>query len=508
LIIILFISLTLSSFAFEYDHPFGMNSSIKRWWPNIFSDTTPPSHIDYKTEYKSYLDSGTVLGIKWWRAQNRFTWPTIQPNNSTWIWEDTDSLVKWTQERGIQIVPVFGYTADWAHHHEIPNTHSVYWTIYPPDPSYLDEYKEYVKRLVERYDGDGLYDFDGLIYPIKYWECMNEPYGEHYFLGTQKQYEEIFEKSYEAIKEVNSEAIILGPCIKSVEVWNNSSWGPNIRWVYYDTIGDSIAKGVKQDWRKIITNFIDNVTDVVNSSNIGISHHIYTLDADTTFKFIKELRDTIDSKLNSKTPIWLTETGYKWNNLIQMNGNYIYKPDDSGNFVIKDNLWFGVGFHNVPIVDTVLRVGELIQVPMDINNLENMELIEYNGGTIRNTKGQVILTPYDNLEVKHRFMRHFVNPNIRYSIITATPEIQAKNYRKLIDSIINNQHLIERTNILFNCLDKSLRHTGPVISLSKDSKRLTRDYYFSPLSPIIDSSASPLPAYNIIQNKIEKFNRR
>lgn len=504
-IIISFIFLKFSLSAFEYNLPFGMNSSINRWWPNTFSDPTPPSHLDYKAEYKSYLDSGVVLGLGWWRAQNRFTWPTIQPNESTWNWEDADSLVKWTQERGMQIIPVFGYTAwKWAGN---PNVPEKYRELYPPDPSRWDDYKEYVRRLVERYDGDGVNDFDGLVNPIKNWECMNEPYGSDYFLGTHEQYEEMFEKSYEAINNADSQARILGPCIKSVEVWNNSNWGPNIRWVYYDTVGESIAKGVKCDWRNIITDFIDNVIDVVDTSNIGISHHIYSLSADSTLKFIKELKETVHSKLSSKTPIWITETGYKWSNLIRLEGEFVFQPDPSGNFVIEDNLWFGVGYHNVPVKDTVLEVGESIWVPKDINNTKNMELVKYPGDTIKNTNGQVILAPYDNLEVTHRFMRHVVNPNPRYDVLTATPEIQAKNYGKLLDSLIKNPTILERTNILFFCLDKNLRHKGPILTTNKGCKQLIRDHYFSTLSLIIDSVASPLPAYDIILNKTKKFDQ-
>lgn len=484
-----------------------MNSSINKWWPNPFSDSTPPSHLDYKAEYKSYLDSGVVLGLGWWRAQNRFTWPTVQPNDTVWQWEDADSLVKWTQERGMQIIPVFGYTASWAHHSAIPHSDSIYWPLYPPDPSRWDDYKEYVRKLVERYDGDGVDDFEGLINPIKNWECMNEPYGKDYFLGTHGQYEEMFEKSYEAMNEADSQARILGPCIKSVEVWNNSNWGPNIRWVYYDTVGDSIVKEVKRDWRNIITDFIDNVIDVVDPTRLGISHHIYTFNADTTFKFLKEIRDIVNNKLSSDTPLWITEIGYRWTNLISIDGEFLYQPDLSGNFIIEDHLWFGVGYHNVPVKDTVLEVGESIWVPKDINNPKNMELVKYPGDTIKNTNGQVILAPNDNLDVKHRFIRDVVNPNPQYDMLTATPEIQAKNYAKLFDSLFNNPSLLESINILFFCLDKNLRHKGPILTTNKGCKQLIRDHYFSTLSLIIDSVASPLPAYDIILNKTKKFDQ-
>ena len=37
------------------------------------------------------------------------------------------------------------------------------------------EYQDFVKQLVERYDGDGIDDMPGLKNPIKYWQIDNEP---------------------------------------------------------------------------------------------------------------------------------------------------------------------------------------------------------------------------------------------------------------------------------------------------------------------------------------------
>jgi hypothetical protein len=42
-------------------------------------------------------------------------------------------------------------------------------------PCSMEDYTEFLKKLVERYDGDGVNDMPELKYPVKYWEIMNEP---------------------------------------------------------------------------------------------------------------------------------------------------------------------------------------------------------------------------------------------------------------------------------------------------------------------------------------------
>jgi hypothetical protein len=42
-------------------------------------------------------------------------------------------------------------------------------------PADLDAYTDWVRRVVERYDGDGVDDMPGLLRPVRYWEVDNEP---------------------------------------------------------------------------------------------------------------------------------------------------------------------------------------------------------------------------------------------------------------------------------------------------------------------------------------------
>jgi|Deesub1362A_J573_1020465.scaffolds.fasta_scaffold02873_6 parallel beta-helix repeat protein len=83
-------------------------------------------------------------------------------------------------------------------------------------PCSMEDYKEFLKKFMERYDGDGVDDMPGLVYPVKYWEIMNEPgmqgkdpSGLKFFYGTPEEYLEILKVSYQTIKEADPEAKVL-----------------------------------------------------------------------------------------------------------------------------------------------------------------------------------------------------------------------------------------------------------------------------------------------------------
>lgn len=93
----------------------------------------------------------------------------------------------------------------------------------------MGDYREFLKKFVERYDGDGIDDMPGLRYPVKYWEIVNEPglQGDElkFFHGTSQEYLEILKTSYEVIKEVDEDAKIVmggmaGMHTKFVEFWS------------------------------------------------------------------------------------------------------------------------------------------------------------------------------------------------------------------------------------------------------------------------------------------------
>ncbi len=101
-----------------------------------------------------------------------------------------DEIIRESQEHGVAIYCIVN---------AVPNQDGEW-----PSPEFL---AEQFKRIVERYDGDGVDDMPGLEYPIKYWELCNEYEPD---LGpwrglSLETYAEYLKACYKALKEADPE---------------------------------------------------------------------------------------------------------------------------------------------------------------------------------------------------------------------------------------------------------------------------------------------------------------
>jgi len=177
----------------------------------------------------SYEEISSVrsLGSEWIRPHpGPYTWQWIESSTGKFDWSLTDKWAKEAQKHDISILGTIWPYADWDQischssscevnesdefypkelsesyimnnkQHSIPKYRCV--------PCNFDDYKNFLTRLVERYDGDGNDDMPGLSKPILYWEILNEPEMESnnltFFMGSQEEYLQILQVSYEAIK--------------------------------------------------------------------------------------------------------------------------------------------------------------------------------------------------------------------------------------------------------------------------------------------------------------------
>lgn len=157
------------------------------------------------SEYKiqNPFDFATDIGIKWDRPVVYFFWFSIQPdlNQSTFKWDNYDKYLKAMPGTINQVGNIaIGSPRQAA---------SKYTTYAKSEKSFLpkdgEAYKQFVKAVVERYDGDGKNDMPGLAKPIKYWQADNEP--PH----GMTDYAEFLKITYEAVKEADSNAkVIIG----------------------------------------------------------------------------------------------------------------------------------------------------------------------------------------------------------------------------------------------------------------------------------------------------------
>lgn len=178
---------TKSQEQINWDSPFGFHPAA----------VVPPS--EYKI--KSPFDFAADIGIRWDRP-GYFIWSLIQPNlNQSFKWDNYDryfnSMPNTINSMGNIVIGN-------------PRQDTATYTAYARNeksflPKNTQEYKQFVKAVIERYDGDGKNDMPNLKNPIKYWQVDNEP--PH----GMTDYAEFLKITYEAIKEADPSAkVIIG----------------------------------------------------------------------------------------------------------------------------------------------------------------------------------------------------------------------------------------------------------------------------------------------------------
>lgn len=189
------------------DSPFGLNTGFG-------GSNDNPIHLKQTLEKEFALFN--ELDIGWLRGVTLagIAWDYIEPVKADFNFELTDVLMVQADNHEITFLPLFLPYNKWAQtcysNNDLEDDHGV---SRPKRVIYCNEYEKdyinYVKEVVERYDGDdnfGNYKVSEITkkaiknHPWVYWEVMNEPYNQ-YFEGTPEEYERILTVTYKAIKE-------------------------------------------------------------------------------------------------------------------------------------------------------------------------------------------------------------------------------------------------------------------------------------------------------------------
>ena len=142
-----------------------------------------------------------------------FIWNHIEKEKGNFTWEDADQYVVYAQEHNQTILATIWPHANWEQksckRKKARSPFGKRFTKYLSKPCSMDDYKNFLVKLVDRYDGDGLNDMPGLTKPIKYWDVMNEPEFKMFFKGSKEDFIEIFNFSSKVIKEKQPDAVIV-----------------------------------------------------------------------------------------------------------------------------------------------------------------------------------------------------------------------------------------------------------------------------------------------------------
>lgn len=191
------------------------------------------SHFGFMPATFDYQDA-KAAGGNWDRPFfELFGWGQIEPEPGTFDFSQTDQYVKEAQDNGFNALANIQPFAAWdqkANEGKFPEVQ-----LQDPrsgrtrgKPTNMGAYKSFVKKLVERYDGDGKEDMPSLKYPIKYWEAANEPEMQNpplvFFQGPPKDYFEVLKATYEAIKSADENAKVLNGGMAGMQDFMTKYW--------------------------------------------------------------------------------------------------------------------------------------------------------------------------------------------------------------------------------------------------------------------------------------------
>lgn len=284
------------------------------------------NNAEYRRRYKRELDSLKAGGIDWIRPNLGFNWDVANPRKGLFNTRVMDSLVKWTGERGLRIVPFIMYTPEWAfkdNYYFSDNKHKYeYLRIMPPER--MEYWRDFWQFVVERYDGDGYKDYCELKIPVKFYEVWNEPRAMKYFLGSFKEYCNLYIEARKGAMRADSECIVIGPVIEG----GNKSTG----WALYDSkkmksIWSFEETFIKEhrisNWLDYTLYFLSYVKEKTGEYPPVISAHLYYSDKtnnpfgriDTLlFAHVDSLFYYFEQNNIENTEVWFTEVGRRIDN--------------------------------------------------------------------------------------------------------------------------------------------------------------------------------------------------
>lgn len=152
------------------------------WWDDGFSAGT---------------DMDWVLMMQFTHVKQSFAWKLIQPEPDVWAWGRVDVIVGELERRNLAIVARLDNTPGWA----LPDDLSDREGMIDSPPADLDLWRSYCRTFAARYSGR-----------IKAYQIWNEPNLAREWGNRQPdagEYIELLRTCSEAIREVDSDAIII-----------------------------------------------------------------------------------------------------------------------------------------------------------------------------------------------------------------------------------------------------------------------------------------------------------
>jgi hypothetical protein len=213
-------------------------------------------------------DKWPTIPFGGWRLWDAYVaWPNLEAEKGRWDFKTLDRYVILSEKHSVQILLPLGLTPSWASAR--PTEKSSYAPGNAAEPYRIDDWRNYVKEVGERYKGR-----------INHYEIWNEPNSKNFFTGSIDKMVELSQVAYKTLKEIDSKNIIVSPAV--------TGGGKHLEW--FDRY---LAKGGGQ------------YADV-------IGYHFYPdqQQPETTLDLVKEVQQIMAKHGFLNKPLWNTEFGW------------------------------------------------------------------------------------------------------------------------------------------------------------------------------------------------------
>lgn len=167
----------------------------------------PPGELSAENPVGTHGYPFANLGVKWvryWDNGGGMFWSGIEREKGRWDWSAADAYVSRTLAAGMRPLMVLGMTPEWASSDPSYGTYVGRGAFSPA--SHLEDWAVYCREAARRYKGR-----------VDHFEIWNEPNNNalgdegFFFKGNVKQYLEVLQVAYRAVKEGNPDAVVLAP---------------------------------------------------------------------------------------------------------------------------------------------------------------------------------------------------------------------------------------------------------------------------------------------------------
>jgi hypothetical protein len=149
-------------------------------------------------------------------------WGNLEPERGQWQWEQLDALIAEYQAAGFTGQQIL-LTAESPWASRVPAGLFAQIDTFPKD-EHIADYENFVRRVVERYDGDGVDDMPGLIYPIHEYGIEREFTG--YWPGSAEDYVRLLRIAYPVVHEADPDAVVMQAALLLIDIFDGAPQDP------------------------------------------------------------------------------------------------------------------------------------------------------------------------------------------------------------------------------------------------------------------------------------------